>query len=344
MTGSTVQQQVRSFYDAVGWKQIGPGVYQNARYEDLRPVSRDYIHRCHLRFGGYLPALGRLFLDAGSGPIQYPEYLTYSPGYHRRVCLDISRLALAEARQRIGDHGLYVIGDVARLPFRSDAFDGAASLHTLHHLPAAEQGRALAELVRCLTPGGRVGIVYSWGEHAGIVRWTRPLVSLAESARTIARTLRRKAPSAEPMEKGEVAALLHTAGSYTFKHDFAWAKATLKPLGESRIVVWRSTSTAMLRALAHPFLFGRAGLRLLFALENLAPETFGRHGAYSTLLITKAAAAPLAQLAGEQVAGVQGVSGAQLEVSSHCGSGFRPSMEPGTEGRGSLVVKEGAGA
>jgi hypothetical protein len=30
---------------------------------------------------------------------------------------------------------------------------------------------------------------------------------------------------------------------------------------------------------------------LLFALENLAPQTFGRHGAYSSLLITKAVAA-----------------------------------------------------
>jgi SAM-dependent methyltransferase len=287
MTESTVQQQVRSFYDAVGWKQIGPGVYQNARYEDLRPVSRDYVHRCHRRFGGLLPPSGRLFLDAGSGPIQYPEYLAYSKGYHHRVCLDISRLALAEARQRIGDHGLFVIGDLARLPFRRNAFDGAASLHTLHHLPASEQGLALAELARCLAPGGRVGVVYSWGEHAGMVRWTRPLLALAESARGIARRLRRKAPPEAAIDNGEVAALLHAAGSYTFKHDFAWARATLRPLGVSRIVVWRSVSTAMLRALVHPFFFGRAGLRLLFALENLAPETFGRHGAYSTLLITK---------------------------------------------------------
>jgi SAM-dependent methyltransferase len=287
MTESTIQQQVRSFYDAVGWKQIGPGVYQNARYEDLRPVSREYVHRCHLRFGGYLPPTGRLFLDAGSGPIQYPEYLSYSKGYRRRVCLDISRLALAEARQRVGEHGLYVIGDLARLPFCREAFDGAASLHTLHHLPAAEQRPALAELARCLAPGGRVGVVYSWGEHAGIVRCTRPLVQLAESARSMVRRLRRRTPPARTTDQGEVESLLQSPGSYTFKHDFRWAKETLQPLGEARIVVWRSVSTAMLRALVHPMLFGRAALRLLFALENLASDAFGRHGAYSTLLVTK---------------------------------------------------------
>ncbi len=291
MRESSVQQQVRSFYDAVGWKQIGAGVYQNARYEDLRPVSRGYIHRCHLRFGRYLPRAGRFFLDAGSGPIQYPEYLSYSSGYRRRVCLDISRLALAEARQRIGEHGLYVIGDIARLPFRRDTFDGGASLHTLHHLPAGEQSKALAELVRCMAPGGRVGVVYSWGEHAGIVRWTRPLVWLAESVRHAARGLGPRQPSGDQVEQGEVAKLLHTPGSFTFKHDYAWAAATLASLGEWRIVVWRSVSTAMLRALVHPFVFGRAALRLLFALENLAPQAFGRHGAYSSLLITKVGAA-----------------------------------------------------
>lgn len=153
----------------------------------------------------------------------------------------------------------------------------------------------MAELVRCLAPAGRVGVVYSWGEHAGIVRCTRPLVWLAESARRIARRLRRRTPPAETKEKGEVESLLHTPGSYTFKHDFAWANTTLKPLGEPRIVVWRSVSTAMLRALIHPFFFGRAALRFLFALEDLAPDAFGRHGAYSTLLVTKpgeAATAP----------------------------------------------------
>jgi SAM-dependent methyltransferase len=290
MAESTVQQQVRAFYDAVGWQQIGPGVYQNARYEDLRPVSRQYVHGCHVRFGDQLPRAGRFFLDAGSGPIQYPEYLEYSRRFRRRVCLDISRLALGEARQRIGEHGLFVIGDIARLPFRRDAFDAAASLHTVHHLPAAEQSRAFAELVRCLSPAGRVGVVYSWGERAGIVRCTRPVLWLAERTRRLLRVLLRRADADRVAMDSQTEALLRSPGSYTYKHDFAWARDNLSPLGELRVIVWRSVSTAMLRGLAHPFLFGRYALRVLFALENLAPRFFGRHGAYSTILITKAGA------------------------------------------------------
>ena len=33
-----IKQQVKDFYDQVGWQEVSEGVYQNARYEDLRPV------------------------------------------------------------------------------------------------------------------------------------------------------------------------------------------------------------------------------------------------------------------------------------------------------------------
>ena len=98
---TNVKQQVREFYDQVGWQMIDAQHYQNAHYEDLRPVSRAYIQRCHLRVGRHLAPEGRFLLDAGSGPIQYPEYLTYSQNYHYRVCADISMVALQEARRRI---------------------------------------------------------------------------------------------------------------------------------------------------------------------------------------------------------------------------------------------------
>src|SRR5512133_990735 len=123
MTSADIKQQVRQFYDQVGWQVVGEGTYQNARYEDLRLVSREYIHNCHLRVGRFLKPTGRYLLDAGCGPIQYPEYLTYSQGYEKRVCLDISIVALKEARSRIGDKGFFVVGDVSNLPFADEVFD-----------------------------------------------------------------------------------------------------------------------------------------------------------------------------------------------------------------------------
>jgi len=62
---------------------------------------KEYIHKCHLRVNRYLNNQGRYLLDAGSGPIQYPEYLTYSEGYEVRICVDISFLALQEAQTNL---------------------------------------------------------------------------------------------------------------------------------------------------------------------------------------------------------------------------------------------------
>src|SRR5262245_13679407 len=124
------RQQVREFYDEVGWSQGNDGAYQNARYEDLRPVARDDIHNCRLRVKRHVVDTGNPHQDAGSGPVQWPEYLAYSEGYHHRVCADISITALKEARKRLGEHGLCVVADVSNLPFKADAFDAVVSMHT----------------------------------------------------------------------------------------------------------------------------------------------------------------------------------------------------------------------
>ena len=110
---------------------------------------------------GLIPT-GRFLLDAGSGPVQYEEYKTYSQGYQKRVCLDISIQALREARNRIGDHGLFVVGDLANLPFKAEAFDGAVSMHAIHHLALPEHPRAYAEIHRVLAAGRTAAIVNGW--------------------------------------------------------------------------------------------------------------------------------------------------------------------------------------
>src|SRR3990172_9323034 len=157
-----IKRQVREFYNQVGWQEISEGLYQNARYEDLRPVSQEYIHRCHMRVMRYLAPAGRFLLDAGSGPIQYPEYLEYSRGYQQRVCADISHTALKEAQKRLGEKGLYVVADVTRLPFAADRFDGLVSLHTSHHLPVSEHLDAYLDLYRVLAPDRTAVVVNGW--------------------------------------------------------------------------------------------------------------------------------------------------------------------------------------
>src|SRR4026207_2033394 len=121
---NNTKQQVREFYDQIGWSQVADGLYQNARYEDLRPVSREYIHKCHMRVKRQLAPRGEILLDAGSGPVQRPEYLNSSENYRYRLCADISITALKEARKRLSGKGLYVVADIANLPFKMNSFDG----------------------------------------------------------------------------------------------------------------------------------------------------------------------------------------------------------------------------
>lgn len=76
MTNDT-KQKVREFYDEIGWQQEKDGLYQNARYDDLRPVVKEYVHNTRMRVKRGIAPAGRFLLDAGSGPVQYDEYLTY---------------------------------------------------------------------------------------------------------------------------------------------------------------------------------------------------------------------------------------------------------------------------
>ena len=277
-----VRQDVRQFYDRVGWSKVTDGVYQNARYEDLRPVSSEYIHRCHLRVNRHLKQGGRLLLDAGSGPIQYPEYLTYSETYRKRVCLDISIVALKDARQRIGDKGLFVVGDVAALPFKRDAFDGIVSLHTLHHLPLEDQARAFDDLYRVLAPGRSMVVVNGWTDSP-LMRRTAWLVKLAERVKgRLERgrheiVLERK-PDDKPVEK---------TGTFIQKQNPAWLHARLDGKMSFEIRTWRSVNMRFLRALIHPKLGGRAWLRLLYWMEERFPHFFGEKGQYPLIVIHK---------------------------------------------------------
>jgi ubiquinone/menaquinone biosynthesis C-methylase UbiE len=285
-TETDIKQQVREFYNQVGWQEVSEGVYQNARYEDLRPVSRDYIHGCHLRVARHLKPQGKFLLDVGSGPIQYPEYLEYSRGYDYRVCADISHVALQEARKRIGEHGLFVVMDAANLPFKPDTFDGLVSLHTIHHLPESEHIRTYKEFFRVLMPGCQAAVVNGW-RGALIPRILNIPLRWIKAIRQFVRILlRREAQKSKPEPKPES----HTTaikGTFVKKYDAHWLKEQLTPLMPLEIFVWRSVSVRHLRAFIHARLGGRGLLRFLFLLEEKFPRFFGEKGLYPLIVITK---------------------------------------------------------
>ena len=287
-TDNDIKQQVREFYDQVGWQEVGEGVYQNARYEDLRPVSRDYIHRCHLRVKRHLASKGRYFLDAGSGPIQYPEYLTYSEGYEFRVCADISIQALMEARKRIGNHGLYVVADVANLPFAPEVFEGAVSLHTIHHLPIREHLQAYRELYRVMKPASVAVIVNGWfnpplGEILdGFGKWVLRVRGFVNH-----RLLKRDVNVAEINPVGAQQKKGERKSTFVDKNHPSWFKAEIASRFPMEIRVWRSVSVKQMRIFIQEKWGGRFLLRLLYWLEERFPHWFGVNGQYPLIILRK---------------------------------------------------------
>lgn len=286
-TETEIKQQVREFYDQVGWQAAGEGVYQNARYEDLRPVAREYISRCHQRVNRHIPPKGHLFLDAGSGPIQYPEYLEYSQNYQYRVCADISIVALQEARERIGEHGLFVVADVAHLPFKDEAFDGGMSLHTIHHLPQNEHRQAYEGLLRVMQPGTQTVVVNGW-KSSTFTRLSDPLIRFTNNLLDWRRRLRGQTPKKPKEQKSKTAAAKKPRKStFVDKQNAAWLKKEVGVDIPLEIRVWRSINVRATRTFIHERWGGLFLLNLIYRLEEQFPHFFGEHGAYPLIILRK---------------------------------------------------------
>lgn len=277
-----IKRQVREFYDQVGWQEATDGFYQNASYEDLRPVTQEYIHKCHLRVLRHLNPTGHFLLDAGSGPIQYPEYLEYSKGYLRRVCADISFVALQEARKRLGGRGLYIVCDIANLPFKPDVFDGAVSLHTIHHLPKEEHIRAYQELHRTLNKGGRGAVVNGW-DNPPLSKFMNTWLDLFDWLYAIFRPAARRIKRSSRTHADSTA----VRGTFVRKHNAGWLLSEVGSLMPISIWCWRSVSVRFLRTFIHPHFGGKVFLKILYWKEELFPHFFGKYGQYPLIEVSK---------------------------------------------------------
>jgi SAM-dependent methyltransferase len=270
------KSQVKAFYEQVGWNTARPGVFvDSARAEDLRPVTQEYRTLCHLRVNRFIPPSGKILLDVASGPIQYQEYMTYSEKYQYRLCADITHNALTEARQLLGDKGLYVQCDITRLPFAPSTLDGIVSLHTIYHVPAEEQAEAFREIHRTLKPGGRAAVIYSRGGRDPLSMITLFPYRLAAAAWSGIKRLFRldQSPAREPR-------------LYFYAHPYGWLDKTLRPVMDFETVVWRSVSVPFLKFYVHRRM-GKQFLSWLYSWEEKYPRLLGKIGAYPMLIIHK---------------------------------------------------------
>ena len=286
----TEKAAVQAFYDRTGWRfDEGAGAFTDgAVFDDLRPVTADYRRRANERVRAALPPAGDLILDAASGAIQYDDYVRFSEGYRKRVCVDLSLLGLAAARRRIGGHGLFVRADVTALPFAPGAFDAVVSLHTLYHVPEEEQATFLGEIGRVLGPGRRAVVVSTWTTSpwdaalrlpGALVRRTRKALGRLGSHRAVG-------PAAPPAAAPAAAPPREAEGLYFHPTRRAWLRGAVSPAFSLRIRCWRSVGVPFLRSLDDGA-GSRRLLRGLARIEDAWPVGTGLLGRYPLLVLDK---------------------------------------------------------
>ena len=257
-----VEDQVREFYDQQGWQPDAAGVdgvYGDAQlWEDLRPCAADYVSACRRKLLEFLPQKGERLLDAGCGPIQYSEYLEYSAGFAKRVCVDVSQRALDEARTKLGERGDYVRASLLDLPFSDDAFDAAVSLHTIYHIDADRQERAVRELIRVLAPAAAAVVVYANPDR--IVARLKRLVR------------RRPSPYDGPI--------------YFYAHPLSWWER-FSDEAEVEIVPWRLLNANESRRLIPDNALGGRMFRTVLGFERTFPRLATWSGCYPMVVLTK---------------------------------------------------------
>jgi ubiquinone/menaquinone biosynthesis C-methylase UbiE/uncharacterized protein YbaR (Trm112 family) len=264
---------LENYYEEFGWKKTNENTFNDANtFEDLRDISKEYISKCHERVGKLLNPSGKYLMDAASGPIQFDDYLQYSVHYQYRVCIDISVRALTAAKERIGDKGIFIIGDLANLPIKSNIIDSAVSLNTIYHVPKEKQIDCFKEIYRVLAPKSAGIVVYEWGRHSHLMNLlVLPLKVKAHIVKFLNHNyiINQKEPEI-----------------YFHAHNRAFF--TAENLGFNfKTLVWRSVSVPFMKTYIHSFLLGKKILNGIFRLENRFPNFLGNYGEYPMFYFKK---------------------------------------------------------
>ena len=279
---------VKDWYDQFGWQTGEGGLCLDAiSFGDLRPVSQEYGHKTQLRPLKYLQTGGKYVLDVASGAIPQPEYLQYSEPFEKRICIDLSFVALQQCKKKLGNKGIYILGDITNLPLQNDVCDAVISLHTIYHVPGDEQLKALTELYRVLKPGGTELMIYNWGTHSLIVRLAEIPLSpvVLNTLHAIQRAFGRKRET-HPASQAS-SAPRPARGLYFHAHTYKWFKAELSKFCRFDLVCWRAVDQRFLDYYVRERFFGRTLLKLIYWWEEKFPRLAARLGKFPMFIIRK---------------------------------------------------------
>lgn len=265
------------YYDSFGWVADPNGASGESKtLLDTRKAPYEYTKKCISRLEKYFVHGGDYLLDVGCGPIAHKELMSYHSRFQKRICLDLSITALQRAKSKLGDRGVYIVGDAAKLPLADETIDAISCTHLLYQLPSELQAAATKELWRVLKPGGIAVIVYKW-----------PYSGIAARLEKLARKLG-LGPKEVPSAPQDASAPMRDPDHPQSR---SWFEAQNWPFRYS-YDCYRMVDNGFMRRYVDDGWRGRLFLAALYAAQVLLPETCGKYGTHPAIIIRKPEAAP----------------------------------------------------
>lgn len=250
---------VNKFYNNSGWKKKNKDTLDATLFEDLRSNAKEYVSKCRVRLKKYIPKKGMHILDFASGPIQYPEYLEYSKNFQLRHCIDFSKLAIKNAKLKLGNKGKYYCNDFFKIKLKKNYFDCIISLHTIYHIDKKLQAKAIKKLINISKKGTPIIIVYS-----------NPNTLINKIKKVI---LKKRTKTSK-------------TNLYFFCHPIKWWSQFEKTT-DVKLKPWRSFSSDHQKIIFPDNVIGKFMLKILFIIEEKFEKFFINNFQYYTVIIRK---------------------------------------------------------
>ncbi len=130
---------------------------QAAAFENQH-VNHVFTHDARWLFARLECGSDDLLLDVAAGTGHAAREL--AGRVRAAVAVDVTQAMLVAGSKAAREQGIenivFQLGDATQMPFLNGSFDVVVSRFALHHME--EPARAIAEMVRCLRPGGRIAI------------------------------------------------------------------------------------------------------------------------------------------------------------------------------------------
>jgi ubiquinone/menaquinone biosynthesis C-methylase UbiE len=189
--------------EILGQKQGVAGIFDCAAptYDHVGPRFLSHFGRRLVELAQIPAGAGILDIAAGRGAVLFPAAEMVGPQGHL-VGIDISREMVEQSREEIKQRGLQNVEvhemDAEYLQFSDALFDRVLCSFALFFFPQLD--RAMAEMVRVLKPGGRIGVT-TWAPVDERWKWSHDLIDSYLSSGE---------PETESTEEPESKPIFHT--------------------------------------------------------------------------------------------------------------------------------------